>query len=392
MAKIFVILDYYLPGYRAGGPLRTVANIVDQLSDQFEFSILTRDRDIADSTPYTEVVINSWTQLGKAMVYHASADFLSLGNIQRVIREVSPDIIYLNSFFSPLTRKCLLLRRLGFLSRIPVILAPRGELSPGALGLKAVKKRIYLALVRILGLYRDLFWHASSALEKREIQQALDRLCDVYIAPNLPTSLNGYPVRKREKMSGEARLVFLSRISPMKNLTQALELLLNLSGKVTFDIYGPIEDKSYWLQCENIIARVPDNVQVNYCGSILPTEVADKLGNYHFFLFPTLGENFGHVILEALAAGCPIMISDKTQWSDLEAKQVGWDLPLDNNDLWQTILQRCVLMDQSSYENLSNNARRFALNWISCSDLENKTVDLFTRALKPQKCVMPQTT
>ena len=52
------------------------------------------------------------------------------------------------------------------------------------------------------------------------------------------------------------------------------------------------------------------------------------LGKHHVFLFPTLGENFGQVILEAMTAGCAILISDATPWRGLQEKGYGWELPL----------------------------------------------------------------
>ena len=55
-----------------------------------------------------------------------------------------------------------------------------------------------------------------------------------------------------------------------------------------------------------------------------------NLFEYHFFILPTLGENFGHVFIEALAAGCPLIISNRTPWLELEKKGIGWDIPLEN--------------------------------------------------------------
>lgn len=62
------------------------------------------------------------------------------------------------------------LRRLGLLPLVPVILAPRGEFSPGALGLKAWKKRPYIELTRMIGLHRGITWQASSEREAGDIR------------------------------------------------------------------------------------------------------------------------------------------------------------------------------------------------------------------------------
>lgn len=385
MIKALLTIEYYLPGYKAGGQLRMVANMVEQLGDQIEFWILTRDRDFTSSTHYPNVKIDAWNRVGKARVYYASPALLSMRNIfklRKLVGKVAPDVLYLTSFFSLITVRSLLLRRLGLL-KMPVILAPQGELSPGALMFKANKKKLYLDAVRKLGLYRKLIWKASSSIEEEEIKRVGGRRCKVVVAPDIPGSIRAeevYSIHKPTKAPGEVRLVFLSRISPKKNLIGALEFVHNLSGQVVLDIYGPIEDEGYWGQCQAKIVQMSSKVQVSYCGPIYPTEVRGKLLDYHFFLLPTFGENFGHVIPEALAAGCPVLISDRTPWLRLADKKVGWDLPLENAEVWQRVLQRCVNMDDATYSEWSQAARRFAVDWASSPSLESNNLAVFTTA------------
>lgn len=384
MPKIVVLVDYYLPGYESGGPVRSISNMVDRLGDQFEFFILTRDRDRMDLKPYHGIRLHEWNRIGKAKVYYVSG--FSLGAVRQAIGGIIPDIIYLNSFFSLSSTKVLILRWLGLLPNVPIILAPRGEFSKGALRLKAHKKRAYIGLALKSGFYRDLIWHASTPREKQEIQRVVGNSCKVYVAANISPRVGLYDnpsttIKRPEKVSGQVRLAFLSRISPKKNLQFALETLQVLSGRIILHVYGPLEDKIYWQKCEGLIARLPDGVQVAYCGSVPHERVPNTLSQYHFFLLPTLGENFGFAILEALAAGCPVVISDQTPWFDLETKNIGWNLPLDDLHFWRTVLQRCVDMDDTTYGQMSQAARQFAMEWMCSPDLGDQTVILFEHAL-----------
>jgi len=391
MPKIFVLIDFYLPGYKAGGPLRTISNMVERLGDRFEFVILTRDRDVKDTVPYPSVKVSNWNRVGKARVYYTSSDSWSLSTISRLIKNESPDVIYLNSFFSRVSLMFLLLRWLKTIANIPVILAPRGEFSSGALALKAFKKQFHIWLALKLNLYRDLIWHASSAIEEQDVHTVIGPDCTVHIASDIPDQKllrDDLLVQKPKKTAGEVRFVFLSRISPKKNLRQALEMLRGSSGQITLDIYGPLEDAHYWQDCMKIITAMPNDVKITYQGLLSHEKVAETLLQYHFLLLPTLGENFGHVILEALAAGCPVLISDQTPWMDLAAKEVGWDLSLSNLGRWRGVLQQCIDMDETVYRNLSQSAREFARNWISSSDGERKTIALFRRAMESQECVV----
>lgn len=387
--RVLVFVEYYLPGYKAGGPLRTIANMVEAIGERFDFFIITRDHDDTDSTPYSTIEIDQWNLVGRGHVFYASQRSLSYANLVHIIEEVAPDIIYLNSFFSQLTRRYLLLRRLDRIKEdITTIIAPRGEFSPGALKLKALKKRSYIKFTSVLGLYDRLIWHASSEREQDEICLGWQKDINIVVASNVlvnvPSRDTSTDLTIKTKESGHVRFVFLSRITPKKNLVTALDLLQSISGFVEFAIYGPIHevDIGYWQICQQRIRNLPSNVSVQYHGAIPYLEVLPNLQSNHFFLFPTLGENFGHVIIEALAAGCPVLISDQTFWQDLHTKGVGWDIPLENREEWQKTVQICIDMGADEYTKLSKQAKEFHQTWVSDKSILQPTIDMFDQALE----------
>jgi glycosyltransferase involved in cell wall biosynthesis len=362
--EILTFVGFYLPGYKAGGPIRTLANMVERLGNEFEFKIVTLDRDYDDTKSYPGIKIDGWDRVGKAEVFYMPLKRRSLRDFRRVLYSTKYDVLYLNSFFSPhFTIKPLLLRRLRLIPDKPLILAPRGEFSLGALGLKRLKKRVYLWVAKAFGLYRDVLWQASSRHEEADIRQWFGKDVPVMVAPDLPPMIHSADELppKSEKIEGCLKILFLSRISRMKNLNGALEMLNGLKGKVEFNIYGPMEDETYWAECQKIIGSLPENIKVRYCGRIAHENVSTVMREYNLFFLPTLGENFGHVILEALCAGCPVLISDQTPWRDLEEKGVGWDLPLDRPDLFRDALQRCVDMAYAEYGKWSEKAREYGL-------------------------------
>ncbi|MCA9886129.1 MAG: hypothetical protein KC708_24315, partial [Anaerolineae bacterium] len=241
MAKILIVLDYYIPGYKSGGPLRTIENLVARLNGIFEFWIVTRDRDATDTDPYSNVNVNQWNDVNGAHVWYAAPNTLTLPNLRRLMLAVEPDVVYLNSFFSTLTIKVLTLRRLRAIPRFPTVLAPRGEFSPGALALKSIKKRPYIFLSSRLGLYNRLFWQVSSTLEEQELTAVWPGQIRVCIAPDIPTPLSSNDtgvLHAKTKMVGCASFIFLSRISPKKNLASAIRWMKGLSGDVVLGIYG----------------------------------------------------------------------------------------------------------------------------------------------------------
>lgn len=381
---ILVLMDYYLPAFKAGGPVRSVSNLVEALGNEFNFRIITADRDIRDSAPFSGITPGRWATVGKAQVLYVNTT-----RPAALIRELMArhyDILYLNSFFSRLFSIVpILLKEFGLLGRTRLILAPRGEFAPGALAVKPLRKRCYIATARRLRVYKSVIWHVSSEFEANDVKQTLGReihtvtvaplgkvdteqkaaTIRLFVAGDLPT-FNPPALQENvpEKMPGALRAVFVGRIARNKGVLDALQVLQGLGGKVAFDIYGPMEDSAYWTECQRAMDTLPSNVQVRYCGPLRHEEVQATMQQYHVLLFPTHGENYGHVIVEAMIAGCPVITSDRTPWRDLEQKRVGWDLPLTNSAQFEVVLQRCIDMGFAEYETLSRNARQFG---IACS-------------------------
>jgi glycosyltransferase involved in cell wall biosynthesis len=328
---ILTFTAFYLPAYKAGGPVQSIANIVAHLSDDFCFRIVAGDRDSSDTHPFAGITAGEWTRVGRGHTMYLDNAGLTLGKIARIMREVPHDAVYLNSFFCPrFTILPLVAMRFGLVPRRPVIVAPRGEFSPGALGLKSAKKRIYIAAAKLLGLYRDVLWQASSSHEAEDIKAVFGVQARIHIASDLPRAVQDGLDHPPRTSGQPLRVVFLSRISPMKNLKFAIEVLAQVRVPVDFSIVGSVSDQTYWIECQHLIETLPSHVSVSYKGAVPTAEVPSVMAQNDVFFLPTLGENFGHVIIEALGAGTPALISDQTPWQDFAAAGCGWVEPLGN--------------------------------------------------------------
>src|SRR5579862_5514192 len=69
-ARVLILSDYYLPGELAGGPIRSLANLVEVLGDEFDFRIVTRNHDLGATTPYANIKSSVWAESGKAQVWY----------------------------------------------------------------------------------------------------------------------------------------------------------------------------------------------------------------------------------------------------------------------------------------------------------------------------------
>ncbi len=354
----------------------TVVNLVEHFHDRFDFHIVTRNYDSkGDTEPYTAVVSDQWNQTGNAKVFYFSKKSFTQKKFARLVSQVEPDLFFLNSAFALPVIKFLSARRREMFAERPVILAPCGEFSEGALSVKAPKKKIFLKYAKIADLYRSIIWKASFDEEKAEILGLIGKNSKVFVAPDLAAKevLPNYSQNKKlKKEAGVLKLAFLSRLARKKNIHYLLEILTRIkSGAVSLDIIGPIEDRGYWKECQEIIAKLPKNITVNQVGSF-PRQVdaLEKVFENHFFALPTLNENFGYVFIEGMAAGCPVLTSDRTVWNDLEKKNAGWQIPLENQTEWIGKINYCLKMEDAEYGSMSKAARKYAVEWIN----ESKTV------------------
>lgn len=316
--KILCFTDHYLPGFRAGGPIRSILNFVENLGDEFEIYIICNDRDMKDTTNYPNVNIDSWNKVGKASVFYASKNYLVFIKLIKFLNEFDYDFLYLNSFFSPkFTILPLLLRQFMLIKKKTCIICPRGNLSPEALKLKSFKKKIYLKFFNLLGLYQDLNWQASSAHEKKDIIRNFKNIeKKIYVVEDFtPLPLKSiYNDKVKSRSVGALRLLFLSRISPMKNLDFLLRVLSKVKTSIELSIYGPKEDLIYWKQCLNLICGLPKNINVKICDELKLEQTTDIFLQHDLFISPTRGEAFGNAIIESVSSGLPAIISDKTLW------------------------------------------------------------------------------
>ena len=376
--RVLAFCDRYVPGSKGGGAIRSVSNLVAALPE-VEFFVVTRDRDFTETTPYEGIVLGAWNEVGGAKVRYLRPGEGLPRVLEGIARELEPDVLYLNSLFSPeFTLRPLRLRRQGRLRAGRVVIAPRGEFSPGALQIKAKKKRIFLALSRALRLYEGVVWQASTEHEAAEIRRWAGSSSEVVIAPNVPSVLHGPGPMAREKQAGSLRLALVSRVSRKKNVDGAIRMLRAVRGKVVYDLYGPLEDPMYWAECQRQMAGLPEGIEVRHRGSLPHEQVFGALQAYDAFFMPTHGENFGHAIWEALAAGLPAVISDATAWRGLEALGVGWDLPVADEAAFTSALQSLVDMGSEELGAMSVAARAHALAFSADKGIVEANRRLFT--------------
>lgn len=312
--RVLVFTNFFEPGYAGGGPIRSISQIIDTVTSEIDVAVLTSSRDLGSRVTYPGLR-NATIVRGRAHVTYCDLRRLSGFKLAwNVCRDGQWDVVYLNSFFNLLFAAVPLIgTRVGLIRARMILIAPRGEFSPGALSIHRRRKRIFQFIFRAILSDRRIEWHASSYTEATDIAREVWQA--VIHESGDPTAL---PDRSVSNYSPERcpRFVHISRITPKKNLLAALRAFKALTAEARFDIYGPVEDQRYWAQCLRVIDEMPQHLTVTYRGHLAPADVLPTFARYDVFIFPTLGENFGHVIAESLAASCPVICTASTPWSD----------------------------------------------------------------------------
>jgi len=379
------MVDWFAPGFKAGGPIRSAVNLADQMEDELDIHVLTSDRDLREEAPYPGILRDQWISRGRHRLYYASPAVLTWSSIVRIIRDLKPDTIYLNSMFSRyFTLYPLLMKRLGLVDS-QVVLAPRGMLMTANLAQKPLKKKVYINLFRGLGLPSRIVFHATDDTEVKDIRKVMGDHVTVVQAGNLPGRQTTFRPCT-EKQPGDLKMVYVGRMHPLKNLSYLLQVLEKASpGNLELTVIASMEDRDYWNKCQEIITRLPQGTRVRLIEDLPHEKIEVVVQENHVFTYATKGENFSHSIFGALSAGRPVLISDRTPWRDLAAAHAGWDISLDDQEIFVTRINELLGMDLETLNVWCRGAWQFAHDYVEHAGLRKAYVNMFDRQLSVQQ-------
>ena len=350
--KIFITIPWFLPAYRAGGPVQSIANLVEHYREGVTYYIFCGDVDVNGAA--LEVVTGNWLDYNPhTKVWYAAPQKISDALVKQT-EVIKPDILFIVGMFSwHYNIVPLIYGKAG-----KKILSSRGMLHPGALAQKKWKKRIFLELFRLFEYQYKVVFHATDAAEAQFIQEYFGEKSMVHIAGNFPNEIGALPRMYKEK--GALKLASIGLISPMKNILAVLQSLAMVQGEVQYDIYGAIKDEDYWDSCRRQIETLPQNIKVIAHREIEPCRVAEALQQTHVFILPSESENFGHALYEALSAGRPVITSHRTPWNHLQVASAGINVSPGDHDGVAAAINTFISMDDDTFAAWHTGALQYA--------------------------------
>lgn len=381
MAKlnILILAAGYYPAKTYGGPVSSIQNLALLLRGICRFYVVVRNHELHD-TKRLDGIQDGWCSREECEIIYLEDAKMNTNGIVNAAKacDVKFDVIFSQSLFD----YCLNFAGTKIAKELdtPLLIAPRGEVCPNAFRLKIWKKAPYTVFWKHFYDKGHTYYFATSDEERREIISKLGVSEDrIFQMSNVPSIGCGHE-RLEPKKQGHAKLVYLSRIHPKKNLRFGIEMLVRSGIDATLDVYGPLEDKEYWASCLSAAAKCP-SVRVEYKGLVDHEGVIDAFSDYDAFLFPTLSENYGHVIAESLSAGCPVIISDQTPWTPINQSGAGWALELSDETGFIAVFQQLAAMADDEWRGWSRAARAYAEKVTDFEGLRHSYMDMFERMI-----------
>lgn len=316
----------YAPAYRLGGPVRSLEGLLPALqSAGAEVRVITTDA----HGPERLQVPGGWHERDGVPVCYLRrwlAPDITPAMFSAVVTEATQaDVVHVTGLFCVPT--VLAVAAAKFQKR-PVILSPRGALEQGSLnsGTSAAKKLWLLSFEKLLQSV-DVF-HVTSDKEAHSVTQALGAWARTVVVPN-GTLIQSMAIPRR--LAGIPRIGALGRIHPNKGYDRLVDACAILRAKgIDFElqIAGPPSDPAYVQKLREQIAFRGLADWATLIGEISGPAKNKFYANCRVFALPSHDtENFGNVVIEALAQETPVVASSYSPWSELAACGCGAWVP-----------------------------------------------------------------
>lgn len=345
MKKLLIVTKHFKFGNKGGGAQKSVELLYDKLKEDFKVDIVCQKTKATDKNIFS------------------LSEFL-------ISKKENYEIIYLNSFFSPLSIFFILFHNKN------LIISPKGEFYPGALNYKRLKKHIWIYIFNFFYKKKINFHFTSQDEEKITTKKIFPSKSK--IAPDIIK----FDFKPRKVFnSGNLEIVFVSRIELKKNLLFCINVLSRVNREVSFNIYGDIGDKTYFKKCITELKSLSNNIKWKYNGELDNQEIQNVFLRSDLFFFPTLGENFGYVIMESLSSYCPVLLSKSTTiFNNLDKYKIGSNIPLnDGLESWANFIEDFQRV--KTYSDIKQ-FKNYLYKKFNIEDIVSQNLNIFKNAIQ----------
>lgn len=394
--KLLCVVPSYWPAFQFGGPIYSVHNLNKALVNKgVNVTVYTTNVGLDDGN----VPINEEVNVDGVKVFYFKFikffEFLGTTGwqfspqITKKLREnlKNFDIIYINAIWNyPTAVASYYCRKYSK----PYILSPRGSLYPSTFMKKAWKKSLYYNLIARNILEGAKAIHYTTEDEAQQCHQFLRLNNKAIIIPNgLDLSeFNDLPnyesLRKKfPNLQNKKVILFLSRINWIKGMDILIEGFAKLKKEkkdVHLLIVGKDDGDNYIEKVKLWVKRYNLENFVTFAGQLTGK---DKLVAYcgsDIFILPSYSENFGMVVIEAMACELPVIISDKVGLAnEIKKNNAGIIIGTTADDVYRGL--KTTLENQKVIDIMKKNAKKMVYELYDINRVADRMIEFFKEIL-----------
>lgn len=313
--RLLFITPYYKPAWFYGGPPKCISEQAEILANTFGYEIDVVTLNQCDDRPIfkgkeTTVQIQNGVRVHylPSGLNFFSKKYFYCSALKKYLKQfIGADVVNVHSVFNYFSRAGM---QFAFENNIPYVVTTHGMLDRYSLSRTATAKKIH-RFMWDNKLLRQAHYVQFTTYEEYN-NSLLPRGCKPIIVPYL-FHTTAKKVMISDEAIGSAKLVSLGRINRKKGLDILIKAIAILNGyvvKYTLDIYGE-DDDNFMPELKKLIEKHKLKSQIKFMGKLDPSQRDITLQKYALFVLPSHQENFGLVVVEALANGIPVVISNK---------------------------------------------------------------------------------
>lgn len=289
-----------------------------------------------------------------------------------ILRNIKPDLVHINGIWEPQNWLLqIIAQRMG----IKVLLSPHGMLEPYILKRNPLKKKIAMILYQNKALLKANYLHATAISEMEQFKK-LGYNLPIEVIPN---GIDMADIKFNEKVAAKPthkNILFLSRIHPKKGIELLIEAVYKLKDKNVKVIIAGEGEQKYIDELVALILEKKLNEQIIFLGGVYGEDKWDLFNQADLFVLPTYSENFGLVVIEALAVGVPVITTTGTPWKELDTYNCGWWIELSIQNLTNAI-EEAFLKTSTELKEMGERGKALVERKYDIRAVSNQTFELY---------------
>lgn len=350
--KILIPIGSIYPSQQ-GGPSNSMYWVASGLHANGEdVTIVSTDVMLADNIPR-----NVWqsTEYGKVIFLKSKWDYLPANAIKIAMKELPKnDVVHLNSIFYPFS---FIIGLMAIWYQKKIVWSVRGELDEKALVYNSFVKKKYLTIFKFLFIKRALF-HVTAHEENTYTKAILGKHVNTVVIPNY------FILPKIVHATHHTYLSYIGRIHPVKAIENLIlacsKSKIFMDSALILKIAGH-DQNEYGDMLKNLVVKECLRDKIEFVGHLEGDAKEEFLAHAYFNIMPSHTENFGLVVIEALAQGTPVIASTGSPWRQLEGHQAGFWVDNDVQSL-VAIIDKILQLPTDKYIEMRDNAKAYSRN------------------------------